>query len=78
MATVRPDYQINELLYGLHLPEWEIADLAGLVTTDDVIRAGLMVDPATFPADRIPDVQRAIDAAVDWVTSELYGAFGVA
>ena len=35
--------------------------MAGLVTTDDVIRAGLMVDPATFPVDRVADVQRAID-----------------
>ena len=23
VATVRPDYQIKELLFGLHLPDWE-------------------------------------------------------
>jgi hypothetical protein len=75
MPTVRPDYQVAELLFGLRLSEWEL-DLAGLVTTDDVIRQGLQTDPATFPADRVPDVQRAIDSAVSWV--DLYLSEGVA
>ena len=49
MATVRPDYQIREILFGLHLPDWDTDALADLVTADDVIRAGLQADPATFP-----------------------------
>jgi hypothetical protein len=76
--TARPDYQIAELLMGLHQTIAEIADLAGLVTTDEVIRNGLQADPATFPADRVPDVQRAIDAAADWIKSEVWAAWGVA
>ena len=78
MATVRPDYQIRELLFGLHAADWTVEDLTALVTTDEVIRAGLQADPATFPAARIPDVQRAIDAAADWISKDLEGAFGVA
>jgi hypothetical protein len=77
-AFVRPDFQIRELLFGLHLTDWTVEDLAGMVSTDDVIRAGLQADPATFPVDRLPDVQRAIDAAADWIMTELYQAFGVA
>lgn len=74
-SAVRPDYQIRELLLGLHYRE---LDLSGLdVTTDMVIRAGLQTDPAGFPTDRIPDVQRAIDTALDWVGAELVG-FGAA
>ena len=78
IATVRPDYQIKELLYGLHVGDWELSDLSNLVEVDDVIRAGLQADPVTFPAERVPDVQRAIDAAVDWIHTDLVGAFGVA
>jgi hypothetical protein len=76
--TAKPDYQIAELLFGLHQAIAEIDDLAGLVTTADVIRNGLQADPATFPADRLPDVQRAIDAAADWIRSDLWAAWGVA
>jgi hypothetical protein len=75
--TAKPDYQIAELLKGLHLPDYDV-DLVGLITTDDVIRNGLQADPSTFPAERLPDVQRAIDAATDWVHSELWDAWGVA
>jgi hypothetical protein len=74
---IRPDYQIRELLFGLHLTV-AVVDLASLVTTDDVIRAGLQADPANFPTERLPDVQRSIDAAADWIELELTGAFGVA
>jgi hypothetical protein len=76
--TAKPDYQIAELLKGLHQTVAEIEDLAGLITTDDVIRNGLQADPTTFPAERLPDVQRAIDAAADWVRDELWVAWGVA
>lgn len=78
VASVRPPYGIIEVLRGLRLPEWEVEDLAGLVTTDDVIRAGLGVEPSTFPTDRIPDVQMAIDSAAEYVRAEVWGAFGVA
>jgi hypothetical protein len=70
MSTVRPDYQIAELLFGLRLTEWDLA-LDGLVTPDDVIRQGLQANPATFPAERLPDVERAIDTAVSWVDTYL-------
>ena len=73
VASVRPPYGIIEMLCGLRYPEWEVEDLAGLVTVDDVIRAGLMVEPATFPIDRIPDVQRAIDVGGGMGTSRDYG-----
>ena len=78
IATVRPDYQIKELLYGLHVGDWELSDLSNLVEVDDVIRAGLQADPDTFPIARRQDIQRAIDAAVDWVHQDLDGGFGVA
>jgi len=77
-VSVRPDYPTRDFLYGLHVPEWEVADWETLVTPDDVIRNGLGADPAQFPTDRLPDVQREIDAAVDWVKTEIHGAFGVA
>jgi hypothetical protein len=76
-AVIRPDYQIRELLFGFHIAI-NVTDLASLVTTDDVIRAGLQANPDNFPVDRLPDVQRAIDAAADWIELELTGAFGVA
>lgn len=67
VVTVRSDAQIRELLYGLGGHEWEIPD----VTADDVIRAGFETDPATFPADRVADVERAIVAAKQWVSEYL-------
>ncbi len=78
VASVRPPYGVVELLRGRRVPEWEVADLAALVTVDDVIRAGLGVEPSTFPTDRLPDVQRAILSAAEWVRAEVWGAFGVA
>lgn len=78
-ATVRPDYQIRELLFGFHTTlEVTATDLAALVTADDVIRAGLGVDPTTFPTARIPDVEQAIEAAASWVYDEITKAWGVA
>lgn len=78
LATVRPDYQIRELLYGLHLTvDVTAEDLAALVTVDDVIRNGLQLDPASLPTDRQDDVQRCIDAAADWVATNLEQSWGV-
>ena len=72
-----PPYNIDEMLYGLRrVPEWEVVDMAGLVTTDEVIRAGLGVEPSTFPTDRIPDVQQAIDSAAEWVRQRVWGRSG--
>jgi hypothetical protein len=77
MATVRPDYNIDELLKGLRRQRWDI-DLSTRVTTSDVIRQGLQLDPEIFPEDKLVDVQRAIDSAVSWVTEELAGFVGIA
>jgi hypothetical protein len=77
MAAVRPDYQQTELLYGLRFINWD-DDLTALVTSDDVIRAGLQADPADFPEARMGDVDRAIEAAASWVASELLDGLGFA
>lgn len=66
VATVRADHEIQELLYGLRFVNWDV-DLVALVDTDDVIRVGLQANPATFPSDKVPDVQRAIEGAASWV-----------
>lgn len=71
VAVTRPDYQATELLYGLRWRDWGIVDID--VPVEDVIRQGLQTDPATYPPDRIPDVQRAIDSAVSWVLEALRG-----
>lgn len=70
VATVRADHEIQELLYGLRFTNWNV-DLVTLVTTDMVIRVGMQTEPSTFPSDRLPDVQRAIESAVSWVASYL-------
>jgi hypothetical protein len=77
MAMVRPDYQQTELLKGLRYINWE-EDLTALVTSEDVIRAGLQADPSDFPEARMGDVDRAIDAAVSWVASEVLDGMGIA
>jgi hypothetical protein len=51
--------------------------LGALVTVDDVIRVGLQTDPTGFPTDRLPDVERALSASVDWVLTNLQGSWGV-
>lgn len=77
VATVRADYEIAELLYGLRFVNWNV-DLPALVSADDVIRIGLQSDPDTFPTDRIPDVQLAIDAAASWVALNVLDGANVA
>lgn len=77
VATVRPDHAIEEMLYGLRLRDWDV-DLESLVTADDVIRVGLEMDPATFPADKLGDVERALSAAVSWVAHHLQQGVGIA
>jgi hypothetical protein len=76
-AVIRPDYQIREYLFGFQ-GVYDIVDIAGLVTPDDVIRNGLQLDPATFPTNRLPDIDRAIAAAESWVIHAISKAFGVA
>ena len=77
-AQVRPDFEIQELLYGLRFREWDI-DLTTLVTPDDVIRLGLQLDPADLGGPlETADVQRAIDAAVSWVAHQVLEGTGVA
>jgi hypothetical protein len=77
VATVRSDYEIQELLYGLRFVNWDV-DLMTLVDTDDVIRVGMQTDPTTFPTDRVPDVQRAIGGAVSWIAGYLLDGANVA
>jgi hypothetical protein len=77
VVTVRPDYAIQELLFGLHFldlePVWD-----DIVTAGDVIRVGLSADPDDYPVDKTADVERALVAAIDWITAELSGGVGVA
>jgi hypothetical protein len=76
VASVQTDRQIEELLYGLRFQDWDIW-LPGLVTTDDVIRVGLQIDPARSTANPA-DVQRAINAAASWVAERCLLGVGVA
>lgn len=73
-AAVRPDWNITEVLYGLRY--LETPDLEELVTVDDVIRAGLGHDPDDYPADKLPDVTRALSAACSWV-EDYCGGLGI-
>lgn len=77
VATVRADYEIQELLYGLRFVNWDV-DLQAIATVDEVIRIGMQADPDTFPTDRLPDVQMAIDAASSWVASYVLDGANVA
>jgi hypothetical protein len=72
-ASVKPDWQIRELLFGLHYSGMAVPE----VSADVVIRQGLQTDPATFPADKLPDIDRAIAAARSWIAHDLQG-FGIA
>jgi hypothetical protein len=78
VATVKPDYALRELLYGLHLTvDVDVASVAALVTVDEVIRNGLQLEPGSLPVGRQEDVERCIDAAADWVVENLERSFGV-
>lgn len=71
VATVRPDYQIRELLMGLRWVEWDV-DTATLVTTDDVITQGLQAEANdTWPDEKITLLEEAIAAAWSWVTTDI-------
>lgn len=76
VVSLKPDYAIQEMLLGLHFQNWAV-DLTQEVSTADVIRVGLETDPGSFPADKLPDVQRAIDASIHWVAQDLLGGVGV-
>ena len=73
MASVKPDWQIRELLFGLHYSGMPVPE----VSADMVIRMGLQTDPASFPTDKLSDVERAIAAARSWIAHDLQG-FGIA
>jgi len=72
-ASVKPDWQIRELLFGLHYSGMPVPE----VSADMVIRQGLQTDPAGFPTANLPDVERAIAAARSWIAHDLQG-FGIA
>ena len=78
VATVQTDRATVEMLYGL-LAGVDLAevDLDALVTTDDVIVA-MGHDPATYPTDLVPVIQRALDSAVSWITAYLTRWAGIA
>jgi hypothetical protein len=75
-ASVRPDYEIRELLYGMM--GQPIGSLEGRVTSSDVARVGLGVDPNDLPAATLTDIDRAIGAAVSWIEDYLHEGFGIA
>lgn len=77
VATVRADHEVQELLYGLRFVNWDV-DLTAVVATDDVVRQGMGADPATFPTEKVPDVDRAIAAAASWVANYLLNGTNVA
>ena len=77
-AVLKPDYLVRETLYGLHhTVEVDAASLMALVSAEDVIRVGLGTDPDGFPTVRLPDVDRALAAAVDWVVTNLTRSWGI-
>lgn len=76
LAMIRPDYEVRELLYGMRFKP--VGELESLVDTDLVIRQGLQQDPDDFPADKVPDVERAIGAACSWVEDFLTEGIAIA
>lgn len=76
MVTVRPDYTIGELLFGLRYQDITVEDWTSIVTASDVIRSGLNMDPATAPDYVEAGVERALTAAIGWVETELAGGAG--
>lgn len=75
-VSVKPDYAINEMLMGLRYLDF---DLSGVetITAAEVIRVGFNADADDFNTDREDDIDAAIAAAWDWVTTALDG-FGFA
>lgn len=68
MATVRPDYQIRELLHGLRFVDWDI-DHTDFPSQDEVLEQGLQTSGlTTAKLDLIDD---AIAAAWSWVANEI-------
>lgn len=71
VATVRPDYQIRELLMGLRYVDWDV-DHETLVTSDDVITQGLQAEANdTWPEEKLDLIDEAIAAAWSWVTTDI-------
>lgn len=68
--SLRPDYAIREMLYGLGGRNWDI-DLTTLVTPEDVIRIGFNADPDSLPEGSEADIQTAIESACHWVAEYL-------
>lgn len=78
MATVRPDYQIRELLVGLRWVDWDV-DHTTLVTQDDVITQGLQATAdGTWPTAKLDLIDEAIEAAWAWVAADIFGGVPVA
>lgn len=70
--AVRPDSAIRELLYGFRYKGLVLSGIT--ITTAEVIRAGMGIAESDFDASKLPDVEKAIDAATNWVEAYLAGA----
>lgn len=76
-TRVGPDFQTQELLYGLRFRGVPY-DLSTLVTVNDVIRAGLEIGAGgSLASEKQQDVQRALDAACAWIETELNEGIGI-
>lgn len=74
-ASVRPDHAITEMLYGLRFADLDISAVA--VTAAEVIRS-MDAEADDFNESKEDDVDRAIEAAKDWVSEYLAGGVGIA
>ena len=75
-ASLRPDYAIEELLFGMRGParcwDWDTLDLESLVTVENVITVGLEGQPDSQAFDR-DEIESALLAASAWLKSKLTG-----
>lgn len=87
IVYTRTDAATPEILFGLmgRGPFDPDADIEvdpipwlELVSPADVIRVGLGAEPADFPATALPDIERAIAAAVAWVADYVENGAGIA
>lgn len=75
-ASLRPDYAIEELLFGMRGParlwDWTTLDLTTLATVENVIVIGLEGQANSTAYDR-DEIESALLAACAWLKSRLTG-----
>lgn len=76
MATIRPDYAINEFLFGLRAVE--DFDISSVTVTVDEVVASMDGVADDFSTEKKDAIERAIDGAKDWVAEFLAGGWGLA